>query len=128
MKDPTFAKAKEVLETLSDDPDVQYWARRREEGEVLYRHELAMTHKAGVREGREEGKREGLDEGRREGLDEGRREGLASMLLDQLQERFGEVPDDLQERVRNAPIEALRSWGKRLVSATTLQEVFGAEE
>jgi len=109
MKDPTFAKAKEVLETLSDDPEVQYWARVREEGEVLYRHELAETRKAGQAEGREEGKAEGR----------------AALLLELLTDRFGQVAVGFQARIAAATADDLRRWGNRLLTASTIEDVFG---
>jgi len=108
MKDRTFAKAKEVFETLSDDPEVRYWARAREEGEVLYQFEIAENR----REAREEGREEGEASGR------------AALLLELLGDRFGEIPAETQARLRTAAPDELRAWSKKLLSASTLEDVF----
>ena len=66
------------------------------------------------------------EEGRQEGHQEGRREGEAEMLLRLLRIRFGTLPTDAVARVQAADPEALLHWSERVLSATTLDEVFAA--
>jgi hypothetical protein len=69
---------------------------------------------------REEGEKKGLKKGRKEGNIEGRQE----TLLEQLQEKFGKVPPETQAVIKaTTSAKRLKQWSKRLVSATTLQEM-----
>lgn len=51
----------------------------------------------------------------------------ASMLLMMLGRRFGEVSNELEERVRAASIEQLDDWLVRFATASTLAAVFEAD-
>ncbi len=50
--------------------------------------------------------------------------GEATLLLRLLTLRFGELPDEVAERVRHADAETLLRWGERFVTAPTLDTVF----
>jgi predicted transposase YdaD len=69
---------------------------------------------------------EGRQEGHQEGHQEGRREGEAEMLLRLLHIRFGNLPTDTVARVHAAAPETLLHWSERVLTATTLDEVFAA--
>jgi hypothetical protein len=73
----------------------------------------------------EEGRAKGLKEGRREGLRAGRREGEARLLTHQLERKFGPLNERVRSRVRRATTKELLKWGERIVSAASLDEVFG---
>lgn len=64
------------------------------------------------------------DEGRAEGRAEGQRSMLRSMLLDQLGQRFGPLPDAIRARIEAAEVQELQRWGKRVIPARSLAEVF----
>src|SRR5690606_19595885 len=74
----------------------------------------------GRAEGREEGRAEGREEGRAEGREEGRAEGRAEVVVEQLQLKFGPLPEATRERVRNASVEELDRWAERILSAPSL--------
>jgi hypothetical protein len=74
-----------------------------------------------VKEWTEEWKRQGLQQGLQEGL----REGEAIFLLRLLERRFGPLTEATQLRVRSAEPERLLAWGERVLTAQTLDEVFG---
>lgn len=74
---------------------------------------------------REEGRQEGFQEGFQEGRQEGRQESIKQALLRQLQRRFGEQPSALVERVEAASPEQLDPWIDRIVTAASLEQVFG---
>jgi hypothetical protein len=71
---------------------------------------------------------EGLKEGRNEGLKEGRKEGrneaLRGLLVKQLTRRFGPLPEAAMSRIQAAGPDLLEHWGERLLSASSLDDVF----
>jgi len=69
---------------------------------------------------------EGRQEGREEGREEGRKSGEAELLIRQLRLKFGPLPEGAVEHIRVAGAEELLAWGERVLTAETLDEVFGA--
>ena len=67
-----------------------------------------------------------LDEGREEGLEKGREEGnrlgMAKVLKQQLQHRFGDLPNWAKDTVDRADVDTLQSWAFRVLEATTLED------
>lgn len=53
--------------------------------------------------------------------------GKAELIRDQLTSRFGALPPEIQARIDHADVEALGRWGKRLLMATTLDDVFTSD-
>jgi len=64
---------------------------------------------------------EGIEQGREQGVQQGE----ARLLLRQLTARFGALPEPTRERVAAADAETLLVWSERVLSATSLDEVFG---
>lgn len=66
---------------------------------------------------------------RQEGMQQGRRQGQRAFLLRLLRKRFEALPDHVVARVNRADSAQLASWGERILTAATLDEVFtpGAE-
>lgn len=52
-------------------------------------------------------------------------QGEARALLRQLQSKFRNVSDDVKARVSQASATELTRWTKRILTATTIDEVFG---
>ncbi|WP_428262277.1 DUF4351 domain-containing protein [Haliangium sp.] len=52
--------------------------------------------------------------------------GLRHILVSLLATRFGALPDDLRARIDHADAASLERWGTRVLSATTLDDVFNA--
>jgi len=75
-----------------------------------------------VAECQEEWKRQGLQEGR----EEGRKEGQGNILLKQLEFKFGQLSLKDRQRVRAADSETLLKWGERILTATTMDQIFSA--
>ena len=48
-------------------------------------------------------------------------------LLEQLEERFGELSPEVTERVRTAQPEELKQWTSRVLKADSLEAVFAVE-
>ena len=60
-----------------------------------------------------------------EGVKQGIQQGECAVLLRLLRQRFGDAVDaDVEQRVATAPIEQINLWTMRILSATTLAEVF----
>ena len=62
---------------------------------------------------------------RAEGRAEGELKGRAEVLLDLLAMKFPQVPAAIRETVRGASMPQLDLWTQRILSATTLAEIFG---
>ena len=67
-------------------------------------------------------KEEGMEEGLRSGI----RQGQARLLARQISQRFGEVPPWVQTSLENAPVEMLERWSDQILSADSIETVFGA--
>ena len=72
----------------------------------------------------EEWKRQGAEKGRQEGMEEGLQKGEASLLLRQLELRFGTLSESDRTRVWSADSDILLRWGERILTAATAEEVF----
>ncbi len=67
------------------------------------------------------------EEGRQEARAEAARK-YQQLLLLWLQQRFGDLPDSVSERVRNASDEQLDTWLRRVVIADSIEAVFASDE
>ena len=65
-----------------------------------------------------------MERGREQGLKQGLERGRREMLLDQLRERFGVLPDAVVARVTAAGMTELQAWSKRVLTAPGLGDVF----
>ena len=126
MKNQEVAQAYEDLKEISGSPEARELARRRQLALDGYRIEMGAALAKGRREGLEEGRKEGLEEGWKEGRKEGLEEGLAIMLLELLAAKFGPVDAEVEARVRSASEDLARTWGRRIITAGSLDEVFGS--
>jgi predicted transposase/invertase (TIGR01784 family) len=67
-----------------------------------------------------------LEQGRAEGEAKGRTEGQAAVLLKQLGLRFGPLSEQVRARVQSAGPDELDCWAEKVLSASTLEDLFGA--
>jgi predicted transposase YdaD len=73
----------------------------------------------------EEGRQQGRQEGRQQGRQEGRQQGEAQLLTRLLERRFGTLAAADHARIQQADADELLTWGERLLTARTPEEVFG---
>jgi hypothetical protein len=66
-----------------------------------------------------------IDQGIEQGIETGVQRGEARVLLALLKIRFGDLPDSVRQRVENADAESLLIWSTRVLTAQTIDEVFG---
>jgi AcrR family transcriptional regulator len=83
--------------------------------------ETRNTMKSELDELLEEGFEKGLAQGREDGHLSGQREMLRHLLA----KRFGAIPVDVDARVRAATAADVEAWGERMLTATSLADVFG---
>jgi predicted transposase YdaD len=82
----------------------------------------------GERRGRLEGKQEGRLEGKQEGRLEGKLEGVqlgeATILLRQIELKFGAISEQDRRRIESADAETLLKWSERVLTAESLDQLF----
>jgi len=74
--------------------------------------------------GRQEGRQEGRLQGQQEGRIQGQQEGQRLLLGRQLRLKFGPLPAEASERLEKASLRQLESWAGRLLTATSLEEIW----
>ena len=72
----------------------------------------------------DQGEQRGLQKGLQQGLQKGLRQGQLGLLADLLAERFGALDEAVQARLEQADEETLKRWGRNLLSARSMDEVF----
>jgi len=60
------------------------------------------------------------------GRDEGKAKGRMELLLELLERRFGELPSDIRNRIRDAKDSEIRSWAGAVLDAATLDDVLAS--
>jgi Domain of unknown function (DUF4351) len=68
---------------------------------------------------------ENIDRWNRKVWEEGRQEGEAELVLSLLHLKFGPLEPEVEDRVRSAGADLLLEWGKRTMTAKSLQDIFG---
>jgi predicted transposase YdaD len=63
------------------------------------------------------------EEWKLEGKEEGRQEGEASLVLRQLVRRFGEIPQNLAQHIRELPIDDVEALGEALLDFQSLSDL-----
>ncbi|MBF0296623.1 MAG: Rpn family recombination-promoting nuclease/putative transposase [Magnetococcales bacterium] len=66
----------------------------------------------------------GMMEGIQIGEQRGEQKGRANTLLEQLQVRFGLLPESVQAKVTSASLDELQAWSRKIFTADTLQTLF----
>ena len=65
-----------------------------------------------------------VQQGRTEGREEGREEGVRIILHRLLEQKFGPIPESTLEKIDSAAYEQLERWTDRVISSTSLQQIF----
>jgi len=94
----------------------------REEIQTMFGlRDIDLKHTRFYQDAVKEGQLEGLEKGVRKG----RIEGEATLLLRQLDRRFGPLPINVKQRIASTDAETLLIYGERVLDAQSLDEVFG---
>ncbi|MGE4126395.1 MAG: hypothetical protein AB7E59_14225 [Pusillimonas sp.] len=78
----------------------------------------------GLQAGLAKGIQQGLEQGIEQGIEQGAHTGIAGMLHAQLQQKFGDLPDWVSQRLQHADTAVLQHWVVRFVHAQSLHDVF----
>ena len=62
-------------------------------------------------------------EAEKRGQKQGQKQGEATILLSQMEHKFGTVPNNLRNRIEQADTQTLLDWSKRILTAKTPEEV-----
>ena len=92
-------------------------------GDIMLKHFGPKAEEVAVTAGQrliQQGRQEGLQEGRQEG----RQEGQVHLLLKLLTVRFGELSPETTARVQAADEQTLERLSERVITASTLSDVF----
>jgi predicted transposase/invertase (TIGR01784 family) len=103
-ENPVLKQAKDALDRLSADPHARVQAEQREMALISYELDMSTA--------------------RREGVEQGRSQTRVEVLQRLLNLKFGPVPLGVTARVASASDEELSNWLDRVLSATTVDEVF----
>jgi hypothetical protein len=76
---------------------------------------------------RQQANQKGFDEGLKKGRDEGLVHGAQKLLLNMLRTRFHHIPQADENRIYAANSEQLERWGTRLLTASSIDDVFAEE-
>jgi len=66
-----------------------------------------------------------IEQGRQEGKLEGKQEGEATILLRQLQLKFGGAPEMARRKIEHADSQTLLVWSERVLTAADIEQVIG---
>ncbi len=106
--------------TLPKEFEIRYNSSIKQlEGEYNMRYITSVE-----RIGREQGLEEGIQQGLEEGLLKGKQQGQSTLLKTLLESKFGTLTKPYQQRLDKANMNTLCQWGKRILTAQTLDEVF----
>ncbi|MBF0500824.1 MAG: Rpn family recombination-promoting nuclease/putative transposase [Candidatus Riflebacteria bacterium] len=94
-----------------------------EEARTMLSKTVVEWTKQWKEEGRVEGIEEGLEEGLEKGLEKGRKF-MATLVLRQIERKFGTLNESDRQRISEAKESTLIEWGERLITASGLDEIF----
>ncbi|MCZ8027180.1 MAG: DUF4351 domain-containing protein [Microcystis sp. LE19-10.1B] len=94
--------------------------KTQEDREFIMR--LAPLYQQDREQAIQEGLKRGLQQGVQQGLEQGRIQ-EANLVIRLLQRRFGEIPQNLEETIRNLPVERLEDLGLALLDFDTLTDL-----
>jgi len=89
--------------------------------------ELKVAYVSSMEEfGIEQGIKQGVQQGIKQGVQQGIKQGESALLRHQMEFKFRHIPSFYLEKIQSADAVTLIEWGKRLLTAETIQEVFEA--
>ena len=112
---------------LSDEEEIRLWDEIKtleEEHKMPY---VTSIERIGIAKGMEKGREEGIEQGLQQGLQQGAQQGARQegqqMVLDALEERFGELPETVSDAIRQIQDqEQLRLLLRQAIRSTSLEE------
>ncbi len=112
MADPDMNAAKQALDRLSADPKAQQLAEDRELAIWNYKRTVKLAEQQAEARGKAEGEARG------------KAEALRGVLAKLLSLKFGEVSEDVRDRIDSANEAEVSQWTERVLSAPSVDAVF----
>ena len=70
----------------------------------------------------------GMERGMQQGMQQGRQEGEYRLLLQLLKLKFRSIPKNYLQQMTAADADLLLIWGKRILTAENIEDVFSSDE
>jgi flagellar biosynthesis/type III secretory pathway protein FliH len=125
---PQAKEAFEILKSMSATAQERKDAERRiayvRQANAIADYHWDEGKQAGIKIGREEGWAEGKVEGKAEGKAEGLELGMKSLLLRQLERKFGPLSAEHHAKLDAATTEQLERYSEALLVAPSMESVF----
>jgi hypothetical protein len=112
----------DIYANLDEQERSTYQKRYPQEAEIMSGFAERFIQQ-GVQQGLQQGVQQGVQQGIQQGVQQGLQQGEARLLLRQLSQRFGELPDTARQAVEAADAETLLHWADRVLTARSLDEV-----
>lgn len=117
------------LMSLPEELEQRIWQEVADIEESENMQYITSVERIGIAKGRVEGRQQGLEEGLQKGRQEGRMEGqqagrqeeAAKLFLLLLDSKFGEVGQNIREKIRTASPEEIENWTKQVFQADSLE-------
>ncbi|HGY89869.1 MAG TPA: DUF4351 domain-containing protein, partial [Planctomycetes bacterium] len=117
----------EVSDAALEDLEALPFARHSWEVQIMLKTTGQKLREEGRAQGLEEGRAQGLKEGREQGIEEGLSKGIekgqAEMLRLLLRRRFGDIPDDLEARLKRACPATLKRLFEAALDADDISDL-----
>ena len=89
---------------LNDAEEIRFWDEIKTLEEVNKMPYITSVERIGMEKGMqqgvEKGMQQGMEKGMQQGMEKGLQQGMQQMVLDALDERFGELPDTVSDAIR----------------------------
>lgn len=117
-----------MLEILSSNRDLKQILKEEENMISQVKYSDLPSFDLGMEQGLEKGLEKGLEQGREQGLEQGLQQGIlrgeTAILKNQLQLKFGNIPDNIIQRLQTANSAELLYWSERILISNSLTEIF----
>ena len=107
--------------TLPEGLEQQLWSEVQQFDEEKHMHYLSSIERMAQQKGIEQGIEQGTEQGIKQGIGEGQ----AKLLHVLVQQRFGQVPPEIEALIRSARPDQLEQWALLILDAQCLEDVFG---
>ncbi|WP_245232503.1 DUF4351 domain-containing protein [Thiorhodococcus minor] len=113
----------DIYAALDDEEQRRYREQYAEEADLM-----SGFAERFIDQGLQQGLQQGIERGIDQGIEQGIEQGLARLLGMQIEQRFGALSPEVMERLRRASPSQLEAWGVRVLSASTVEEIFDLDE
>ena len=89
---------------------------------------VSSIERIGFKKGKQQGMQHGMQQGVQQGIQQGKRQGMqqgeSTMLVRQMERKFGQVSEKVKQKIAAADSDTLLEWGEKILSAPTIDDVF----